>query len=145
MSILPDQTIDAIRGFNDLGVDIYGVICDLYIPTNLTALEGRDAYQTRAEITYKKYSDQKVWIDWSAKDFDKLRKIGVFTENELPITARFKNTPEVILYSYIKVPIRYIPDTYVVDEFEVVCPIISNSYNAEVLKRFKLAPRRVQQ
>lgn len=142
MSILPDKTIDIIRTFNDLAVDVYGISCILYVPNNLTALEGHDMYTVTTEMTYTSYEEQKVWIEWATKDIERLRKMGIFSEGDLPITAYFKNTPEIILHSYIKVPTRYIPDVYDTDEFEVVNFIMVNTYNAEVFRRFKMAPKR---
>ena len=142
MSIIPDKTIDVIRTFNDLAIDIYGIDCVLYIPTNLDAIEGKDMYKVNSDIVYKEYTDQKVWVNWAIKDFNKLRKLGIYNEGDLPIAGHFKVTPEVIIQSYIKVPIRYIPDQYNTDEFEIVNSIMVNIYNAEIFRRYKLAPRR---
>jgi len=142
MSIIPDKTIDILRTFSDLSVETYGISCNLYIPTNLTSLEGKDMYQTSEDISYIEYPNQKVWVEWSIKDFDRLRKLGVYSENDLPIAAYFKNSPEVIIHSYIKVDIRYIPDCYDRTDFEVVNTIMVGTYNSEVFRRYKLAPKR---
>jgi len=133
--IIPDATIDSLRRNNDLAVDIFGIPCTLYIPTNLTTLEPNDAYLNPDDITYTSYSEQKVWIEWFSKDIVKLRKLGLFTENEAPITCYLKNDPEVIVKSYINIPIRYIPDSYDTDDFEIVDVIQVGTYNAEVIRR----------
>lgn len=140
--ILPNATIDNLRNFNNLAIDMYGIDCTLYIPNNLTTLEPNDVYTSPDDIAYTEYLNKKVWIEFYPKDVYRLRKSGVFTENEIPITAYFKNTPEVTIKSYIKVPIRYIPNTYTTDEFEVVDVIMIGTYHSEVIRRFKLAPRR---
>ena len=57
-------------------------------------------------------------------------------------TVRFKNNPEVIIHSYIKLETRYIPDNYDVDEFEIVDILMNNTYNSEVYRYVKLAPFR---
>jgi len=143
MGIIPYETIDVIKKFNDLAVDIYGIDCTLYIPNNLTALEPNDAYTDPATITYRTYSDQKVWVEWFAKDIVRLRKLGIFAEGELPIIAYFKNYPEVTIKSYIKVPMRYIPGTFNDNDcFEVVDEIMIGTYNTETIRKFKLAPQR---
>ena len=41
-----------------------------------------------------------------------------------------------------KLPLQYIPGNYDVDEFEVVNVIINNTYNNEIFRWYKLAPRR---
>ena len=142
--LLPNQTITAFRGFSDLAVDLYGIECTLYVPTNLTALEPNDAYTNTADITYRKYDSQKVWIKWASKDLHRLRKLGVFSENETPIIAYFKNFPEVTIQSYIKVSIEYIPGTFNTDEFEIVDLLMKGTYGSEILKPVKLAPRRAK-
>ena len=143
MGILSNRITSTISGFNDLAVHLYGIPCILYIPNNLDSVEGKDIYTNKEDITYTVYNGQKVWVEWFAKDFDRLRKLGIFSEGELPIVARFQNFPEIKIQSYIKVPIKYLSGSYNTDEFEVVNVIMTNTYNTEVLRRYKLAPRRV--
>lgn len=146
--ILPIETIRNLRKFNDLAINMYGIACDIYVPNNLTALEPQDAYLDPATITYTEYLNQKVWVEFFPKDLYRLRKAGVFSENELPITAYFKAIPQVTIKSYIKVPIEYIPASMFVDpvtatsEFEIVDVVMVGTIDAEILHRFKLAPRR---
>jgi hypothetical protein len=140
--IIPQRVIDVVRTFNDFGVEVYGIDCTLYIPTNLTTLEPNDIYTSPTEVTYKTYHDVKVWIEWFVKDLHRLRKLGIFAENETPIIARFTNEPEVTIQSYIQIPNRYIPKNVDTDEFEVVDILMKNTYNNEVYRYFKLAPRR---
>jgi len=141
---LPSRTIEFFRNILDLSIDTYGIDCDLYIPTNLTAQEGNDMYTAPADITYKHYERQKVWIDWATKDLVKLRKLGLVAEDELPIIAHFKNFPEVLLGSYIQISSNYVPDSYDTDQFEIVNPLIQSMHDAEVYKAFKIAPRRAK-
>jgi len=145
MPILPDRTLDGLKKFSDLAIKMYGISCDLYIPSNLTAMEGEDMYGEPSQLTYVTYYEQPIWIEWSAKDIVRLRKLGLFTETEAPITAYLSNAPTVTIQSYIQVPIKYIPGTYDTDEFEVVDALAVGTYNSEVIRRFKLAPRRVKE
>jgi hypothetical protein len=142
--LIPRATVDIFRDFSDLSVELYGIGCTIYVPTNLTSLDPNDAYTSPSDITYKEYLKQKVWIKWAVKDLHRLRKLGIFSENEAPIIAYFKNVPEVIMQSYIKVDIRYIPNNFDTDEFEVVDIIMKGTYDSEILRPYKLAPRRAK-
>jgi hypothetical protein len=140
--LLPSQVIEVVKTFNDLTIGLVGIDCTLYIPTNLTAIESLDMYETTTDITYKTWYNQQVWIEWSGKNINRLRKLGVFLEGESAILARFRNTPEVTLRSYVKIPVQYIPGTYNVDQFEVVDVVINNTYDSELFRWYKLAPKR---
>ena len=142
--IIPNETVNSFRNFNDLAVDIYGIQCDLYVPLNVTSQEHTDAYQNPTDFVYKKYPQQKVWIKWSVKDIHQLKKFGIFAEGETPIIAFFKNFPEIPLQSYIKVEVNYIPGTFDTDEFQVVDILLKGTYGSEILRPYKLAPRRVK-
>lgn len=142
--LLPLAAINTLRSFSDLSVKLYGISCTLYIPNNLTTIEPKDLYIAPDDITYIEYLNSKVWIEWYAKDIVKLRKIGLFTENDAPITARFLNTPEVVVGSYFVVDMRYVPDTYKTDKFEVVDVLMTNTYSSELYRRYKVAPFRLK-
>jgi len=142
--IIPRETANVFRDFNDVGVDIFGIDCDLYIPINKTSIEHSDAYESPIDVIFKKYPQNKVWVHWSVKDLRRLRKMGVFAENETPIIAYFKNFPEVTINSYIKVEVRYIPNNFDTDEFEVVDILMKGTYDSEILRPYKLAPRRAR-
>jgi len=140
--LLPKDTIDTFRKFNDLAINLYGITCTLYIPTNLTTLEPDDAYTAPDDMTFKRYNQVPVWIEWAVKDVKKLRKLGIFSEDELPIIAWFKNEPAITLQSYITVETRYIPDNFDTDNFEIVEVLMRNTYDSEIYRCFRLAPLR---
>ena len=142
--IIPRGVVNVMRTFNDLRIELYGIDCTIYVPTNLTALESNDIYTSPADIEYKGHYNQKVWIEWYAKDLYKLRKLGIFSEHEAPITAWFKLMPEVTIGSYFKVESRFIPEKYDTDEFEVVDVVLKNTYDNEIYRRYKIAPRRAK-
>ena len=142
MSLLPYDTILGLRRFQDLSVENYGIPCTLYIPTNLTTLEPDDVYTDPDDITFKVFHDQKVWIEWYAKDLYRLRKMGVFAEHELPVLAYFKSNPVVTIKSYIKVPMRYVPDSYGVENWEVVESVMVGTYSSQTISKYKIAPLR---
>ena len=142
--LIPQQVIEVVKTFNDLAIGLVGIDCTLYIPTNLTVLEPNDMYTPPDDIVYRRWNDQQVWIEWAGKNIQRLRKLGVFTEEEILILARFRNDPEVIMGSYIKVPMRYIPEKYNTDEFDIVDVIINNTYDNEIYRWYKLAARRAK-
>lgn len=143
--IIPQRLINVVRTFNDFSVDTYGITCTLFIPTNITPLESKDVYMSPIDdITYTTYYDVKIWIEWFVPNLHRLRKLGVFSENESPIVARFMNTPEVTLHSYVKIESLYIPEQFDTDEFEIVDVMMKNMYDNEIFRYFKLAPRRAK-
>jgi len=143
-TLLPKETIQVMRQFNDLGVSLYGIDCTLYIPNNLTTLEPVDMYANPDMITYTEYRNQKVWLQWYDKEVIKLRKSNALAEGTLPITARFKMDPEVITSSYIVLPTEYKDNQYKVLEFECINVIMQNTYDAEIYLKFSMAPRRMK-
>ena len=144
MSMLPKGTIDVLQTFSDIGVHLYGVTCQLFVPSNLTALESNDAYTVTTDMEFDQYNEQTVWIEWYSKHIPRLRKLGLFTEEQFPILARFKNFPEVKLNSYIKLESQFIPEKYDTDEFEVVDVLLDGMYNMEIYRWFRIAPRRAK-
>jgi len=150
-SMIPQATVDVLRKFGDVSVDLYGISCTLYIPNNLSTVEKYDVYDEIGDYSYDEYTT-KVWIEWSP-NIRRLRRYGFFTEEDIPIVARFGRTAtntlgaevqvDVVVRSYIKVPIQYIPNSYShTDEFEVVDTLIGNVHDAVTNKLFRLAPRR---
>jgi len=140
--MVPQETVNVLRDFNDVSVELYGIDVQLFVPNNLTANEPKDAYIKPSDISYEP-KDTKVFIEWSP-EARRLRKLGIFMENETPIIGWFKNIPDVKVGTYIKVPIQYVPGIVDTDEFDVVDIKLKGMYDAEVLKAYKLAPRRVK-
>lgn len=150
--MIPNRSIAAFRNFNDVSVNNFGFEVDLYIPNNVYAdVEDNDAYSKPGDYEYDHYTAM-VFIDWSPNIY-RLRNIGMYTEGELPILARFKTTAtndtgvsesvDIVRHSYIKVPTQYVPDkTSVTDEFDIVDVLTFNMHDAALAKQHKLAPRR---
>ena len=140
--LIPQQTIDALRSFNDLSVDTFGIDCQLFVKNDTTRTESEDVYSRVQDATYDA-SKAQAFIVWNP-DAKMLRKLGLFTEGELPIICWFKNDPKVVIGSYIKVDTQYVPRNYDRDEFEIVDVMVRGIYDAIVLNAYKLAPRRVK-
>jgi hypothetical protein len=142
--MIPSATVDVLRNNNDISVDIYGIACTLYIPTNMDTVENLDAYEQPDSYEYTEYTDQLVVLLWSPNT-KQLRKLGVFTEDDIPLLCWFKNSPEVINRSYIKIPLQYIPKEYDTDEFTVAETIIRGMHDKVALKCYKAVPRRTKE
>lgn len=146
MSLIPDETVNTLRSFNDLAVELYGIDCTVYVAMNLNELPGLDMYLVKEDINYYEYLNQKVWVEWAPKNMERLRKLGVFAQDEAPILAWFKMRPDLTIgtkSSYVKIPVRYIPDNYSsTDEFEIVNINMPGIYSSEIYRCYKLAPRR---
>ena len=140
--LIPQATVDALRSFNDISVDTFGIDCQLFVKNNSTRLESEDVYAKVTDTNYD-VSKTQAFIAWNP-DHKMLRKLGLFTEGELPIICWFKNDPKVVLGSYIKVDMQYVPRNYDRDEFEIVDILVRGMYDAIVLNAYKLAPRRVK-
>lgn len=152
-NIIPAETVTALRRQVDVIIDIYGIDCTLYVPTNADTTDTYDVYVKPADHTYTTYADQKVHILWSP-DQKALRKFGIFTEDNLPIIAFFKNTYkdiagndvnlDIIKGSYVSISFEAVPEQYDTEEFEVVDVIIRHMHDAVAVRAYKLAPRRVK-
>jgi hypothetical protein len=153
--MIPRRTIDALRTFNDVSVDIYGIDCDLYVPSAvvLNTEETFDIYGEDSQMPSYTHYAAKVWIEWSPEG-RRLRKYGLDMEKEVPILARFAEQAindslvevnvDITIHSYIKVATEYVPNNVSdTDEFEMVDILVGNMHDAIVSKIYKLAPRRV--
>lgn len=145
--MIPQQIVDALRQQVDISVDLYGIDCTLYIPTNLNTTELLDVYATPADVTYEEYSTQ-VWIEWS-QNKHKLRRLGLYFEDDVPVVAWFKNkidgnSVDILVGSYFRVSTQFTPDNVDSDAFDLVEVVLPNMHDAEITKFFKIAPRRVK-
>lgn len=158
--LVPRRTIDAIRNAVDVAMDVIGIDCTLYIPTNVSfdIANKLDVYSIPADLTYLSYS-ALVYLNWSPNVY-KLKKLGLFTEGRLPILARFGNkaTPltgsnagtaievDIPIRSYFRMSPEFVPSDYAgTEEFEIVNEAIDGMHDAILTKMFSVAPRRVKQ
>ena len=145
MSLLPQEVIEVYRDTIDRVIEIYGFDVELYIPKVETVQqqEGLDVYMEKPDV--KDHTEEpiktQVFIEWKP-EMKRLRRLGIFTEEELPIIAWFKSIAELTRNSYIKVPINYQKGEWGTDEFELIDCVVKNTYNAIVVQCWSLAPRR---
>lgn len=147
MSLLPPETIDVFRDTIDKIIDIYGFDVTLYIPEPATVqqAEGLDIYMEKPDVKdhMRPSIKTKVFIEWKP-EMKRLRRLGIFTEDELPIIAWFKNLSldQLTRNSYIRIPINYTKGEWGTDEFELVDCVVRNTYNAIVVQCWQISPRR---
>lgn len=153
MRLLPQRLINSFRGFTNVALDTYGMDCTLYIPSNMNTVETSDIYAKPSDYTFDQHFT-KVWVEW-APNKHRLRKLGIFMEDETPIIAWFGNITrnplglgddiDICIKSYFVLPTQYIPlqdlDT---EEFEIVDVLIPSMADKVVRKCFKIAPRRIK-
>lgn len=144
--MIPQRTVDTMRHFVDVSVDNYGIPCTLYIPMNQDTVVNFDVYVRPGDWTYVSY-DTLVWIDWTPNKH-KLRKLGLFLEDELPILAWFKYVidgahRDIEINSWFEIPDQYVPDKYDTEQFEIVDIMIPGMHDAVITKYYKIAPRRL--
>lgn len=146
MSLLPLQTIKTIRKLNDMTVDHFGFDCDLYMPKPqvIKQREGLDVYQETPELDKEKYQapiKTKVFVEWKP-DVKRLRNLGIFTEENLPILAWFKNIEGLQRDCFIKVSLNDMEGVWSTDEFTLVDRVVKHMYDAAAVEGWLLAPRR---
>ena len=140
--MLPIQIANALRNSNNVALQTYGIQVTLWLSTNDTAVENLDDYQTPADYTYNAIPT-RCWIEWSPNIY-RLRKLGLFNEKDLPGLVHFDNRIEITRYSYIEVPITFLPinqkDT---QQYEIIDQAIPNLADIDIKRVYKIAPRRV--
>ena len=145
--MIPQRTVDTMRQFVDVSVHNYGIDCILHVPNNQDTVVNYDVYVKPSDWTYDTYKTV-VWIDWSPNKY-KLRKLGLFVENDIPILAWFKNRinnldVDIEINSWFKIDPEYIPNKYDTEEFEIVDILVPSMHDAVITKYFKIAPRRLR-
>lgn len=157
---IPRASIDVLRDYVDISLTSYGIDCTLYIPTNTSYSEAEklDVFATPGDYSFLTYS-AKVFIQWNPNIW-RLKKLGLFTEGQIPILAYFPNKVtalegseagteievDIVKTSYIRILPEYIPDDQKgVEEFEVVNVGTPNMQDAVIVKIYSLVPRRVKQ
>ena len=149
--MVPQPVVDVFRSQANVSIDLYGIECDVYIPTNVAAVQYKDIYSTPEDYTFNHFTT-RIWIEWSPSN-RRLRRFGIFAEDDLPILARFQTkmvadnktivTVDPIIHTYFKIATQFIPTKYEkIDEFEVVDILTSNRHNALISQVYKCAPRR---
>lgn len=151
--MLPQATVNVLRSYTDVSIDVYGMDCTLYIPSNLTNVMQQDVYTKPEDYTFNQYNT-KVWIEWPTNK-RQLAKLGVFTEEEIPIIAHFSNTVkdpfgtatdvDITIGSWFKLTAQYISrDKQATNEFEIVDVLATHMANKLAKRSFKIVARRVK-
>lgn len=139
---LPKSIIEALRTNNDISVNTFGYDCELYIPNNLEEVESRDIYAKPSDSTFDS-SHEKVFLTFSPT-IKQLQRLGIFTEDSIPIVAWFRNDPEIVIGSWFKLNVEYIPNVLDSEEFEITDVVVPGASNLIALRYYSVVPRRVK-
>lgn len=152
---IPQETVDVLRQHLDVVMLAVGIPCTLYIPTaaSYAAAEKRDVFSTPSDYEYTQYT-ANIWIEWNPSTY-RLKKLGLFTEESLPILVWMGHVAtnqsgevvnvDIVQHSYFKLNAQYIPGNFTeAEEFEIVNIGVRGMHDAMVLKSFSAAPRRKQ-
>jgi hypothetical protein len=157
--MLPRESIDVLRDYVDVALDAIGMDCTLHIPTNTSYIEAEklDVFAKPSDYAYLSYS-AKIFIKWSPSTY-KLKKLGLFTEDSLPILVWFGNkatalegddvgtlvSVDISLRSYFEIEPEFIPGNYKgVEQFELVNVASKGMQDCLIRKIYSAVPRRVQ-
>ena len=157
--LVPQRTIDAIRNNVDVALDIVGIDCTLWIPTNTSFDEADklDVWSVPTDYIYVSYT-AKVFVEWSP-NVNQLRKLGLYTEGKIPILVRFGNTAialtgsqagqsvavDVLIHSYFRVLPEFIPSNYMgIEDFEIVNVATGGIHDSVLVKMYSASPRRIK-
>jgi len=148
--MIPQETVDAIRAMQDISVDIFGIDCTLYIPTNKDSVDDNTIYTTSVAYVFESYTT-KVSIEWVPNKY-RLRKLGIFVEDDTPIIAWFSNRikdadgfdadVDIKINSYFSIATQFIPREMDTEDFEVIDIMVPSMHDAAATKAYKIAPRR---
>lgn len=150
---IPQRTVDVLRQHLDIVLGAIGIPCTLHVPTeeSYTSAEKKDVFSTPSDYEYTQYS-ANVWVEWNPSTY-RLKKLGLFTEETLPILVWFGHTAtnqsgqlvnvDIVPHSYFVLGAQYVPGNFTEDEeFEIVNIGVRSMHDAMVLKSFSAAPRR---
>lgn len=156
--MIPRESIDALRRQVDVTLANYGIDCILYVPSvaSYNEAEKLDAFTVPEDLDYIRYQ-AKVFIEFGAS-VHRLKKLGLYTENMVPIVAWWGNTAvvldgsaagttvalDVCKRSWFTIDPEFIPNDYVGSEaFEVVDPVVKGIHDAIILQGWSIVPRRI--
>lgn len=142
--VIPQSTIDTFRSFNDISIDTFGVDCTLFIPSNLNDVDALGPYRADRHIKFDEYNT-KVFMLFEPSAH-RLRKMGIFVEDKIPVLAFFKMEYDVSISSYFRLSMQYYQgdnSELKTDEFSIVDFVIPHNLQDKMAVRaFKVAPRR---
>lgn len=139
-NILPKRSVDSLKASIDTAVRILGVDCKLWVPQNFESIENQDVYKDPSTLQTNMYNT-KVLLDWKG-DRSRLRKLGIFTEENIPMVCIFYSCIPVIIESYFTIDFRLVPGTISTEKFTVVESLNRYMHDMEILKVFRFAPFR---
>ena len=149
-NMIPLALVQSMQVANDVSLAAFGINVELHLLTNAEAISALDSYLDILKDGQFQVSNEKCFIEWSPNTY-RLKKLGLFTEGELPILAYFRSSLVIPMHSYVKVPITYMPqDRQQVDQFEIVNSVMGDGVGGKfsdisIISCYHLAPLRNKQ
>lgn len=158
--MIPQRTVDALRWQVDVSLSNFGIPCSLFIPTtaSYSDSEDKDVFATPQDLEFVEHQTN-VFIEWGASIY-KLKKLGIYAEDMVPLIAYFGNEAtlasgsgagdvvdvDICKQSYFTIEPRFIPNDYEgVESFEIVNEAVTGIHDAAITRVFSIVPRRVQE
>ena len=149
--MIPRRSIDALRKQVDVSLDLYGISCELFVPTNKVDVESLDVYVGPTDMEYEKYTGN-IFIQWRPSAY-RLKNLGLYVENELALLVKLpmqltdKDSVlvdvDIVSGSYVRVPIEFVPSNFSkISSFELVDLAVGKMHDAAITRTWKAVPRR---
>jgi hypothetical protein len=156
--MIPQALVNALRVQANVSLANYGQDCILYIPTTVSynAAEKLDVFAKPEDFEFISYN-AKVFIEWQPTAY-KLKKLGLYVEDNLPIIAWFGTVAtaregseagtqvgiSVCKQSYFEIAVDTVPEGISkASQFEVINPSLKGFQDSEILRCYSIAPRRI--
>lgn len=140
--MIPLALAQAFKINYNTAISNYGIDVTLYLLVNADSIQFLDAYQSTEDRKYIIFPT-KCRLDFSNKNFYRMRKLGLYNEHDLPILAYFTNTIDIPVHSYFTVALSYMKDNELeTDRFEIVDDSITGISDIEISRCYKVAPLR---
>ena len=138
--MIPTETVDSVRRQVDISIDLFGIPCRLFLIQDMEKREALDVYSERP-ANFAPPVETTVFIDW-APSIWKLRKFGIYVEDQVPILAWFKWRTGLSRHSYFEIDVRYVPDNITTTRFELIVPVMKGLHDQEIVTGWQVAPYR---
>jgi hypothetical protein len=133
----PSTVAEIGRANLDSIITYMGAECWLYKVETKTP---RDSLGSAFDFTYDPPVRTRVVIDWKP-DINRLKALGLYKEDQLPILAFFKFVDNPAQDDYIELDVEYDTGDFITNKFEIVNRMF-RGYTVEQIATWVIAPRR---
>ena len=156
--MIPPELVNALRVQANVSLVNCGQECVLYIPTTASynAAEKSDVFAKPSDLEFISYN-ALVFIEWQPTAY-KLKKLGLYVEDNLPIIAWFGTVAtaregseagmevsvSITKQAYFEINVASVPgDITKASQFEIINTSLKGFQDNEIVRCFSIAPRRI--